>query len=34
MQHGEPMIVIKHLVKQFGNLRAVDDVSLTVGRAK
>lgn len=34
MQHGEPMIVIKHLVKQFGNLRAVDDVSLTVGRGK
>ncbi|MCS7055423.1 MAG: amino acid ABC transporter ATP-binding protein [Thermoflexales bacterium] len=28
------MIVIKHLVKQFGNLRAVDDVSLTVGRGK
>ncbi len=34
MQHDEPMIVIKHLVKQFGNLRAVDDVSLTVGRGK
>ncbi|GIV84575.1 MAG: ABC transporter ATP-binding protein [Candidatus Roseilinea sp.] len=32
MQRDEPMIVIKHLVKQFGNLRAVDDVSLTVGR--
>ncbi|MDW8352669.1 MAG: amino acid ABC transporter ATP-binding protein [Anaerolineae bacterium] len=32
--HDEPMIVIKHLVKQFGNLRAVDDVSLTVGRGK
>ncbi|MCS6848570.1 MAG: amino acid ABC transporter ATP-binding protein [Anaerolineae bacterium] len=28
------MIVIKHLVKQFGSLRAVDDVSLTVGRGK
>ncbi|MFC1463594.1 MAG: amino acid ABC transporter ATP-binding protein [Candidatus Brachytrichaceae bacterium NZ_4S206] len=34
LQHDEPMIVIKHLVKQFGNLRAVDDVSLTVGRGK
>ncbi|MFN4293204.1 MAG: amino acid ABC transporter ATP-binding protein [Thermoflexales bacterium] len=34
MQHDEPMIVIKRLVKQFGNLRAVDDVSLTVGRGK
>ncbi|BCX05274.1 MAG: arginine ABC transporter ATP-binding protein [Candidatus Roseilinea sp.] len=34
MHHDEPMIVIKHLVKQFGHLRAVDDVSLTVGRGK
>ncbi len=34
MQHDEPMIIIKHLVKQFGNLRAVDDVNLTVGRGK
>ncbi|PJF46809.1 MAG: amino acid ABC transporter ATP-binding protein [Chloroflexi bacterium] len=32
MQRDEPMIVIKHLVKQFGSLRAVNDVSLTVGR--
>jgi polar amino acid transport system ATP-binding protein len=28
------MIVIKNLVKQFNTLRAVDDVSLTVGRGK
>ncbi len=28
------MIEIKNLVKQFGKLRAVDDVSLTVGRGK
>ncbi len=32
MQRDEPMIVIKHLVKQFGSLRAVNDISLTVGR--
>lgn len=28
------MIEIKNLVKQFGRLRAVDDVSLTVGKGK
>jgi ABC-type polar amino acid transport system ATPase subunit len=28
------MIEIKNLVKQFGKLRAVDDVSLTVGKGK
>ena len=28
------MIEINHLVKQFGKLRAVDDVSLTVGKGK
>jgi ABC-type polar amino acid transport system ATPase subunit len=28
------MIEIKNLVKQFGKLRAVDDVSLTIGRGK
>ncbi len=30
----KPMIVIRNLVKQFGKLRAVDDVSLTVPRGK
>src|SRR5213082_461467 len=26
----QPMVVIDHLVKQFGKLRAVDDLSLTI----
>ncbi len=30
----EPMIIIRNLVKQFGKLRAVDNVSLTVPRGK
>lgn len=29
-----PIIIVKNLVKQFGRLRAVDDVSLEVGRGQ
>ncbi len=32
--HSNDMIVIKNLIKQFGKLRAVDEVNLTVGAGK
>lgn len=31
---GEPMIAVEHLVKAFGDFRAVDDISFTVGRGE
>lgn len=31
---SEPIIIIKNLVKQFGRMRAVDDVSLTVNKGQ
>src|SRR5579863_8831553 len=30
----EPVVVIEHLIKQFGKLRAVDDLSMTINRGE
>ncbi len=28
--NSEPVVVIEHLVKQFGKLRAIDDLTMTI----